>query len=287
MEREWKTRRNQMIVKTIVTSDLLDKMAESFNVACPNTLTGFKFIAALIKELEGKKQFIGGGEESYGYMINDFVRDKDAIASCAMLAEMTAWAKDQGMTVFELLAEIYSQFGFYLEHLISITKKGMRGAEEIQEMMKNFRSNPPATLDGSEVITVMDYQSSVETNLKTGDTKPIDLPKSNVLQFLTADGTKVSARPSGTEPKIKFYTSVNTALTDKADYLTVKAELSEHCPYWKSFSPMMQTSLQALFDRDLNRALNELSSYNQEENLWKVEGAITNTAGNLFLHLLR
>jgi len=218
---------NQMIVKTIVTSDLLDRMAESFGVDCPNTLTGFKFIAALIKELEGQKEFIGGGEESYGYMISDFVRDKDAIASCAMLAEMCAWAKDQGLTVFELLAEIYSKFGFYLEKLISITKKGMKGAEEIQEMMKNFRSNPPATLDNSEVITMLDYQSSTEKNLKTGESKHIDLPKSNVLQFVTEDGTKVSARPSGTEPKIKFYISVNQPLTDKTNYNEVKSALEE------------------------------------------------------------
>lgn len=218
---------NQMIVKTIVTSDLLDRMAEQFGVDCPNTLTGFKFIAALIKDLEGKKEFIGGGEESYGYMISDFVRDKDAIASCAMLAEMSAWAKDQGMTVFELLAKIYAQFGFYLEKLISITKKGMKGAEEIENMMKNFRSNPPRSLDGSEVITLRDYQSSVETDLRTGTKTTIDLPKSNVLQFITADGTKVSARPSGTEPKIKFYISVNTALVDVSKYEETKALLED------------------------------------------------------------
>jgi len=217
----------QMIVKTIVTSDLLDRMAESFGVDCPNTLTGFKFIAALIKELEGKKEFIGGGEESYGYMISDFVRDKDAIASCAMLAEMSAWAKDQGMSVFELLADIYHQFGFYLENLISITKKGMQGAQEIEDMMKNFRANPPKTIDGSKVVSVMDYQSSEQKHIKTGVTTPIDLPKSNVLQFLTEDGTKVSARPSGTEPKIKFYISVNTRLDDTAAYDKVKATLEE------------------------------------------------------------
>jgi len=217
----------QMIVKTIVTSDLLDKMAESFRVDCPNTLTGFKFIAALIKELEGKKTFIGGGEESYGYMISDFVRDKDAVASCAMLAEMCAWAKDQGMTIFELLADIYSQFGFYLEKLISITKKGMKGAEEIEKMMKNFRNDPPKSIDGEAVINLMDYQSSQAKDLRTGETTKIDLPKSNVLQFETANGTKISARPSGTEPKIKFYISVNTDLNDKSDYQQVKEQLEE------------------------------------------------------------
>ena len=219
---------NQMIVKTIVTSDLLDKMAESFGVDCPNTLTGFKFIAALIKELEGKKEFIGGGEESYGYMISDFVRDKDAIASCAMLAEMAAWAKDQGLSVFEMLAEIYQQYGFYLEKLISITKKGMSGAEEIQKMMADFRSNTPAVLAGSKVIKMADYQSAEIKDLLNGTTEPIDLPKSNVLQFFLEDGSKISARPSGTEPKIKFYMSVNKPLERKADYDRVKAELTQH-----------------------------------------------------------
>lgn len=216
---------NQMIVKTIVTTNLLDKMAASFGVDCPNTLTGFKFIAAEIKALEGKKEFIGGGEESYGYMISDFVRDKDAIASCAMLAEMTAWAKDQGLSVFDLLAEIYEQYNFYLESLISITKKGMTGAEEIEQMMANFRSNPPQSLNGSKVVELIDYQSSESKNMETNQVTTIDLPKSNVLQFLTADGTKVSARPSGTEPKIKFYISVNQPLAAKAEYDATKAEL--------------------------------------------------------------
>ena len=219
---------NQMIVKTIVTSDLLDKMAESFKVDCPNTLTGFKFIAALIKELEGKKEFIGGGEESYGYMISDFVRDKDAIASCAMIAEMAAWAKDQGLSVFELLADIYSQYGFYLEQLISITKKGMTGAEEIQQMMADFRSNPPASLAGSKVVKMADYQSSEMKDLVAGNSTTIDLPKSNVLQFFLEDGSKISARPSGTEPKIKFYMSVNKPLVSKSAYDQVKQELSQH-----------------------------------------------------------
>lgn len=216
---------NQMIIKTIVTSDLLDRIAENFKVECPSTLTGFKFIAALIKELEGKKEFIGGGEESYGYMISDFVRDKDAVASCAMLAEMSAWAKDQGLSVFDLLADIYSKYGFYLEALVSMTKKGMQGAQEIQQMMADFRSNPPKSIAGSQVLSVSDYQSSEEKNLITGQTIAIDLPKSNVLQFFLADGAKISARPSGTEPKIKFYISVNEPLESKADYDTTKAKL--------------------------------------------------------------
>ena len=216
---------NQMIVKTIVTSDLLDRIAESFEVDCPNTLTGFKFIAAVIKELEGKKEFIGGGEESYGYMISDFVRDKDAIASCAMLAEMTAWAKDQGLSVFDLLAEIYQQYGFYLEKLVSMTKKGMQGAAEIKQMMVDLRETPPAAIAGSPVVKTIDYLSSIEKNVVTGEEKPVNLLKSNVLQFFLEDGSKISARPSGTEPKIKFYVSVNKPLDDKANYNAVKAEL--------------------------------------------------------------
>ena len=218
---------NQMIIKTIVTSDLLDRIAESFDVYCPSTLTGFKFIAALIKELEGKKEFIGGGEESYGYMISDFVRDKDAIASCAMLAEMTAWAKDQGLTVFDLLTEVYKKYGFYLEDLVSMTKKGKEGAEEIQAMMAGFRSNPPATIAGSKVVKTCDYQSSEEKNMLTGDVKSIDLPQSNVLQFFLEDGAKISARPSGTEPKIKFYISVNMPLDKEESQASVRASLEE------------------------------------------------------------
>lgn len=216
---------NQMIIKTIVTTDLLEKIADSFGVDCPSTLTGFKFIAAKIKELEGEMEFIGGGEESYGYMISDFVRDKDAIASCAMLAEMCAWAKDQGMTAFQLLAKIYTEYGFYLEDLVSLTKKGMQGAEEIQQMMAGFRSNPPQTFAGSKAVEVMDYQSSKSKNLITGAETDIDLPKSNVLQFVLEDGSKISARPSGTEPKIKFYISVNTALESVAQYDEIKGAL--------------------------------------------------------------
>ncbi|GAB5522182.1 MAG: phospho-sugar mutase [Roseivirga sp.] len=218
---------NQMIVKTIVTSDILDRIAESFGVDCPNTLTGFKYIAAVIKELEGKKEFIGGGEESYGYMISDFVRDKDAIASCAMLAEMTAWAKDQGLSVFDLLAEVYEQYGFYLEALVSMTKKGMQGAEEIRQMMIDMREQAPATIAGSKVVKSIDYLTSVEKDLVTGAEKPVNLDKSNVLQFFLEDGTKISARPSGTEPKIKFYISVNTPLASKAAFNETKAELEQ------------------------------------------------------------
>ena len=212
----------QMIIKTIVTTDLLSRIAEKFEVDCPETLTGFKYIAALIRQEEGKKEFIGGGEESYGYMISDFVRDKDAVASCAMLAEMCAWAKDQGMSVFDLLKQIYVENGFYLETLISMTKKGMKGADEIKQMMIDMREKTPSTIAGSKVIRTMDYQSLVEKDMISGSEKAIDQPKSNVLQFYLEDGTKISARPSGTEPKIKFYVSVNTALKSAVEFNETK-----------------------------------------------------------------
>lgn len=217
---------NQFIVKTIVTSDLLLEIADGFGVKHYETLTGFKFIAALIKELEGKEKFIGGGEESYGYLISDFVRDKDAIASCAMIAEMAAWAKDEGMSAFELLQHIYKEFGVYHESLVSITKKGKSGAEEIAEMMKDLRNNPPKVLGGSQVTQVLDFQSLIKKNLNTGEEQALNFPKSNVLQFMTQDGDKISARPSGTEPKIKFYFSVKSPF-DGSDYRKVENELKE------------------------------------------------------------
>jgi phosphoglucomutase len=216
---------NQFVIKTIVTTDLILDIARKFEVESYETLTGFKYIAAVIKELEGKKKFIVGGEESYGYLVGDFVRDKDAISSCAMLAEMTAWAKEQGMGVFDLLTEVYKEFGFYKESLISITRKGKAGAEEIQQMMKELRANPPKTIQGSPVTKLYDYQSSEVTDLASGVKEKLDFPKSNVLQFTTADGTKVSARPSGTEPKIKFYFSVKAPLESAEAYDAVQAEL--------------------------------------------------------------
>jgi phosphoglucomutase len=216
---------NQFVIKTIVTTDLIMDIARKFEVESYETLTGFKYIAAVIKELEGKKKFIVGGEESYGYLVGDFVRDKDAISSCAMLAEMTAWAKEQGMGVFDLLTEVYKEFGFYKESLISITRKGKAGAEEIQQMMKELRANPPKTIQGSPVTKLYDYQSSEVTDLASGAKEKLDFPKSNVLQFTTEDGTKVSARPSGTEPKIKFYFSVKAPLESAEAYDAVQAEL--------------------------------------------------------------
>jgi phosphoglucomutase len=215
----------EFTVKTIVTTGLIEKISKAYNVKNYNTLTGFKYIAALIKELEGKEQFIAGGEESYGYLVGDAVRDKDAIASCAFIAEMVAYAKDQGKSVFDLLIDLYISYGFYKESLISLTKKGKSGAEEIQQMMKELRTTPPTQLAGSPVAFMYDYNAQVCTNIKTGKTEPILLPKENVLQFLTDDGSLVSARPSGTEPKIKFYFSVNEPLKNKADYEKVDLQL--------------------------------------------------------------
>jgi len=209
---------NQFVVKTIVTTDLIHAIADNYNVTYYNTLTGFKFIAEIIRNLEGKKQFIGGGEESYGYMIGDFVRDKDAIASCAVIAEMTAWAKNQSKSLMDVLIEIYEEYGFYLEKLISIVKKGMSGAEEIEKIMFDLRNNPPSNIAGADLVKIIDYKESTEKNMLSGEVKTIDYPKSNVLQFFTSDGSKISARPSGTEPKIKFYFSVNDKLAHKEDF---------------------------------------------------------------------
>ncbi|HRH33533.1 MAG TPA: phospho-sugar mutase [Catalimonadaceae bacterium] len=216
----------QMMVKTIVTTDIQDKIAEAYGVSCFNTLTGFKHIAKIIREQEGKLKFIVGGEESYGYMVGDYVRDKDAIAACALIAEMVAFAKDKEMSLFDLLIEIFKKFGFYKEDMISITKKGKTGAEEIQEMMAGYRANPPKTIAGVKVSKIMDYKESKSVDMVTGHESPIELDKSNVLQFLLEDGSKVSARPSGTEPKIKFYFSVNEPLHQSADFEKVEAKLN-------------------------------------------------------------
>ncbi len=216
---------NQFVIKTIVTTDLILDIARKFNVEYYETLTGFKYIASVIRELEGKKKFIVGGEESYGYLIGDFVRDKDAVSSCAMLAEMAAWAKDNGKSVFELLTEIYMEFGFYKESLISIVRKGKAGAEEINEMMKNLRAAPPRSIQGSPVVKIYDYLNLEVKDVSTGAVEKLDFPKSNVLQFITADGTKVSARPSGTEPKIKFYFSVKAPLENSEKFDEVQKAL--------------------------------------------------------------
>jgi phosphoglucomutase len=216
---------NEYIVKTIVTTYLIDRIAEAKGVKCYNVLTGFKFIGALMTELKGKEIFIAGAEESYGYLIGDHVRDKDAVVACNMIAEMTAWHLGNNRTPWQMLKEIYSEFGFFKEELISITKSGKKGAEEIKEMMTGFRENPPKSLGGKKVVKTMDYLASQEKDLETGKVTAIDLPKSNVLQFLTEGGNLISARPSGTEPKIKFYISVNTRLDSPENYYEKEKEL--------------------------------------------------------------
>ncbi len=226
-EKEGKLTGNEYIVKTIVTSYIIDKIAEAKNVTCYNTLTGFKFIGEIMTKLEGKKDFIVGGEESYGYLVGEFVRDKDAIVSCAFIAEMTAFYKDKGSSLYDALLEMYVEYGFYKEKLLSITKKGKSGAEEILAMMERFRNNPPKTLGGAKVTQLKDYALRQETDLLTGKTTPIELPKSDVLQFITDDGSIISARPSGTEPKIKFYCSVNTPLNHIDDFDKTDSKLDE------------------------------------------------------------
>lgn len=218
-------RPNDMVVKTIVTSDMIDVLAGNYGVNCYNVLTGFKWIAELIKEKEGKEHYIVGGEESYGLMIGDQVRDKDAISAVAILCEMAAYEKNKGRSLFDKLIELYQQCGFYKESLISLTKKGMHGQEEIAAMMEGFRQSPPSSIAGVPVATLLDYQLQVGKNLVSEEIWPLTLPKSNVLQFVLKDGTKISARPSGTEPKIKFYFSVNAPLASVADFEKVEAEL--------------------------------------------------------------
>ncbi len=203
---------NDMVIKTIVTTDMIDGIAAANNVACYNVLTGFKWIAAMIKEKEGKENYIIGGEESFGLMIGDKVRDKDAISAVALLCEMAAYEKNKGRSLYDKLVEMYVHYGLYKEDLVSITKKGMNGAAEIAAMMQGYRQNPPTILDGVAVNELLDYELQTGKNLSTGKSWTIDLPKSNVLQFVLADGSKISARPSGTEPKIKFYFSVKGAL---------------------------------------------------------------------------
>ncbi len=216
---------NDMVISTIVTTEMINEVAKQNNVACYNVLTGFKWIAEKIKELEGKENYVIGGEESFGLMIGDQIRDKDAVSAVALMCEMAAYEKNKGKTLFDKMIELYIQYGFYYENLISITKKGMNGQKEIASMMEGYRNSPPAEINGSAVVTLLDYQLQTGKNLQTGETWTIHLPKSNVLQFITADGSKISARPSGTEPKIKFYFSVKTNLTNKAEFDAKQIEL--------------------------------------------------------------
>lgn len=222
------------IVKTIVTTELIDTIAASYQVDCFNTLTGFKWIAEIIGKLEGQREFIAGGEESYGYMIGESVRDKDAVASCAIIAELVAFSKDQNKSLFDNLISIYQHYGYYREALISITKPGKSGAEEIQDIMRRLRAEPPSSFAGSQVVQSMDYQNSTQKDLQTGTQSAIDLPQSNVLQFRTADGSKISARPSGTEPKIKFYMSVRGTLENASDFDEATRALNDKLDHIKA-----------------------------------------------------
>jgi phosphoglucomutase len=218
---------NDMVVKTIVTTGMIDVFAERNGVTCYNVLTGFKWIAELIKEKEGKENYVIGGEESYGLMIGSQIRDKDAVSAVAILCEMAAYEKSKGRSLYQKLIDLYVEYGCYQEHLVSITKKGMNGQQEIAAMMEGFRNNPPQQLGGSKVAQLLDYEKQVATDLSTGETSAIKLPISNVLQFVLADGSKISARPSGTEPKIKFYFSVRGPLNSADQYKQIKKDLDE------------------------------------------------------------
>ena len=226
-EQKGKLTGNEYIVSTIVTTNLIDEIAKAKNVKCLNTLTGFKWIGAIMTQLEGKETFIAGGEESYGYLVGDLVRDKDAVVASAFIAEMTAFYKDQGSSLYEAMLEMYKEYGFYKEKLVSITKTGKSGAEEIKAMMERFRNNPPKTLGGSTVVSLKDYERRIETDPVSGNSKDLDYPKSDVLQFITDDGSIISARPSGTEPKIKFYCSVKGALASKDEFHEADKQLDD------------------------------------------------------------
>ncbi len=216
---------NEYIIKTIVTSPLLSQIAKKDGVECYDVLTGFKYFASLMKKLENKKKYIGGGEESFGYLPGDYVRDKDAVGSCALISEVAAWAACRGKTLFDILVDIYYEHGLYRERLETIVRKGKEGADQINAMMAGFRDNPPAMINNSRVVRMDDYLSGLSRDLVNNSEDPIELEKSNVLQFLLEDGSIVSVRPSGTEPKIKFYFSVNDRLEKREDYEKKEAEL--------------------------------------------------------------
>jgi len=218
---------NDYIVKTIVTSNLFSDIAKSFDVNYYETLTGFKFIGEVMTQLEGKEKYLVGGEESYGFLVGDLVRDKDAVNACAFIAEMCAYFKNEGKSLFDVLLSLYVEYGYYKEKLISLTKKGKAGADEIKQMMSDLRADLPKSLGGIAVAEVRDYQQSEATDMKTGSKTKIDLPKSDVLQFITVDGDVISARPSGTEPKIKFYCSVKETLSFTSDYGQISNRLDD------------------------------------------------------------
>jgi len=221
--RRWKElgklKHNEFVVKTIVTTEVIKQIAERNEVACYDCYTGFKWIASVIRDLEGKKQYIGGGEESYGYLPEDFVRDKDAVSSCSLMAEIAAWAKDQNKSIYQIIKDIYLEYGYSKEKGISIVRKGKTGADEIQQMMTNFRQNPPTEIAGSQVVTIKDFQTLRMKDLVSNTETSLEMPEpSNVLQFFTADHTKISVRPSGTEPKIKFYIEVKHPLHHQNEF---------------------------------------------------------------------
>ncbi len=214
---------NEYVVKTIVSTELIAEIAKRNNIECYDVYTGFKFIAEVIRELEGKKKYIGGGEESFGFMPADFVRDKDAVSSCALMAEITAWAIDQGKTLYELLQDIYLEYGYSKEKMKYVVRPGKTGADEIQKLMSDFRNQPPQELGGSPMEWVKDYSSLVTKNILSGEEVKINQKiTSNVLQFFTKDGTKISVRPSGTEPKIKFYFEVKEELNSRQQFAEVE-----------------------------------------------------------------
>ena len=216
---------DQYVVKTIVTSYMIDAIAASKDVECLNVLTGFKYIGEIMTQRQVKKTFVVGGEESYGYLVGEHARDKDAVVACCMFAELAAYYKEQGRSVYDVLLGLYIKYGFYKEKLISITKKGKAGAEEIKAMMDDYRANTPTELGGNKVIMLKDYKTSTSKDMRTGDVVKIELPSSNVLQFFTEDGSIISARPSGTEPKIKFYCSVKSELSNKEAFKSTATQL--------------------------------------------------------------
>lgn len=218
---------NGFIAKTVVTSDLISNMAKAYGVKLYETLTGFKWIASVIREQEGKEIFLGGGEESYGYLVGDFVRDKDAVISSLVLSECAAWTASKGKTLIDILDEIYLKFGHFRERLISVVREGKSGKEEIQAMMDGFRTNPPATLIGSKVVSITDILNGTVTDKVTGSSKVLGLPSSNVMQFTLENGLKFTARPSGTEPKIKFYFSVNLKASSNEEIREQEGQMNE------------------------------------------------------------
>ena len=218
---------NDMVITTIVTTPMIDKIAEKNNVHCYRVLTGFKWIAEMIRVKEGKENYIIGGEESFGLMIGDKIRDKDGISAVALLCEMAAYEKEKGRTLYQKMIDLYVEYGLYKENLVSITKKGMDGQQQIAAMMEGYRNNPPKKINGSDVIQLLDYELQKGINPQSGEEWKITLPKSNVLQFILADGSTISARPSGTEPKIKFYFSVNRKIESEKDFEGANEELDK------------------------------------------------------------